>query len=77
MSIKIDNKALEPRNSYNRNDWVEYLLALSALKVGQSFLFANPQSNHRLAIGILQHTQEKTFSMRKEINGKYRIGRTA
>jgi hypothetical protein len=76
VAIKIENKPASKGGHYHRGDWGEFLRAVQALKVGQSFAFDNPQSNHRLALSIAQAWLGGKYVIAK--NGdSYRVGRTA
>lgn len=76
MSIKIENKPASKQVHTHRGDWGEFLEAVKALKVGQSFRFDKPQSNHRLALSIAQAWLGGKYAICKDGN-THRVGRTA
>jgi hypothetical protein len=77
VTIKIENKPASRGQHYHRGDWGEFLAAVKALEVGQSFVFAKPQSNHRLALSIAQAWLGGKYVAIKERGDTYRIGRTS
>lgn len=60
--------------SYNtKSEWKDFVATLKRLKVGESFLI-KLESNHRMAISIVQDFLNIRFITRKDGN-KHRVGR--
>lgn len=73
--IKIENMVLSPRQTRDTPQFREFVKALAALKVGQSFVYP-VVSNHRMAISIVQILFDRQFTTRKTDSG-FRIGRVS
>ena len=76
MSIKIEKYAVKryARPRSNLGNWGEFVQAVYALKVGESFLFPAIQSNHRIALSLAKDWLQRVFVCRREGKG-FRVGR--
>jgi hypothetical protein len=71
--MKIEKVKLDGRRVGN-GEFKQFLHALKDLRKGESFLY-NARSHHRLSVSILQHLFDRTYTVRKVEEEKYRIGR--
>jgi hypothetical protein len=75
MTIKIEKKAISVDGRASRHgDWDNFLAAVKACKVGESFVFPRSESNHRLALSIAQRWLNVRFRVATE-GEKFRYGR--
>lgn len=75
MALKIERKPLQTTRHNNGSDWSDFLAAVKACKVGESFFTPDCPSNYRLALSIAQVWLDANFRTVSEGDG-YRIGRT-
>lgn len=74
MTLKIERKPLHPTKHQRTSEWGDFLEAVKACKVGESFVSSECPSNYRLALSIAQIWLGANFRTVREGDG-FRIGR--
>lgn len=74
-TLKIEKKMpMRAAQGIRHGDWYSFLETLTAIKVGESFLFPRVSSNHRLIMASARQLWGKSFVTAKE-GKQFRIGR--
>jgi hypothetical protein len=75
VTIKIEKKLPQRAiNSMLHGNWHDFLVTIKALKVGESFVFPDISSNHRLIMAAMPVLFGSYFRTAKE-GRQFRIGR--
>ena len=72
--MKIEKIAMSDSSHGDEGEWKEFLVTLSKLKVGESFI-CKVKANHRTVISAMKIIANKAFITRKEKADLFRIGR--
>jgi hypothetical protein len=72
VKLKIEKVPMLKTRTYN-GEFQDFVMALRALKVGESFVY-KLASNNRMAISIAQYLLDRRFTCQRE-KDSFRVGR--
>ena len=73
--MKIENVPVRPHARHSESMRKELIAALRDMKVGQSVVIEKCDSNTRTVVWCVNHCLVRRYGIRREPDGKFRIGR--